>query len=487
MILSGWVITVIYGLIQLSGFDPFVWKGAFGKLVFSTLGNPNFFGSYLLLCAPLAGALAFDDENPLWLRVTAALFSCLAAFLIACTGTVTEKIVFITAAAASMVLAGKYVTHGSRRIIIGLNSACIVVCLSASINSAGRNHFNTGFMLETCKGTISMIKTQLWAGSGPGSFWVRYPSFRRSRVILIEHRHNTETDHPENELLEQWSDGGIPGVLFWLWMSATLLYKGKKKLSDHSPDRTAVYGAGIYIAWAACLSAMLFSVSSRFPCPGWLIYLVAGLLGVFGAHQSAEPDTILALPLPFGRLRAVFFLLIPACAAFAVWSSILMFKSDIHHNMAIYWSKAGDWENALKEYDKEVPGSPSYIMSRYFKGNVFNDRSQPGDAERAIEQYGEVRRLAPDYVNVHFQEAAALQKLNRIPEAIEHMERQTQLDPVWDLAWEKLADLYTIAGNTKKSGYAKQKAEEAKISWTDASFKSGIGPKTIAHPENTHN
>jgi len=468
IILSGWLVTILYGFIQFFGVDPFAWKGAFGGQAFSTMGNPVFFAAYLLLCAPLASALASDDENPLWLRITAAIFSILGAFLIVRTGVVIEKVLFIAASAAFMLLAWKFLKLKNRRIVIWLNSICIIVCLLASTNLTGFKKTNTDFLLETWKGTVSLIKTQPWLGSGPGSFVVRYPSFRRSQIILIEHKHNTETDHPESELLEQWSDAGIPGVFFWLWMFGMLLYGGWKRLSDYRSDRISVYGAGIYIALTACLFAMLMTVSQRFACPGWLIYFTAGLLGVFCAHQPHKPDTVLALPLPFGRLRLVFVLLISAGAAFAVWNSALIFKSDTHHNFAVFFSKQGEYKNALEEYAKEVHGSPAYVMGQYFMGNVYQDCNKPEDLEKAVKQYRKVRNMAPDYVNVHFQEASALQKLNRIPEAIERMERQVQIDPVWEGAWRKLAELYNLAGNVEKTKIAEQKAEEAKALWENS-------------------
>ncbi len=46
------IIPVAYGLVQLSGYDFFRWAEDFGR-VFSTFGQPNFFGHYLILIIPL--------------------------------------------------------------------------------------------------------------------------------------------------------------------------------------------------------------------------------------------------------------------------------------------------------------------------------------------------------------------------------------------------------------------------------------------------
>src|SRR5260221_46235 len=59
---TAWVV-VGYGLIQYldsrwfvgsaNGIDPFIWRQAFGPRVFSTFGNPNFYGNFLVIMTPL--------------------------------------------------------------------------------------------------------------------------------------------------------------------------------------------------------------------------------------------------------------------------------------------------------------------------------------------------------------------------------------------------------------------------------------------------
>src|SRR6202030_164970 len=39
------------------GIDPFIWRQAFGSKIFSTFGNPNFFGNFLVILTPITLAL----------------------------------------------------------------------------------------------------------------------------------------------------------------------------------------------------------------------------------------------------------------------------------------------------------------------------------------------------------------------------------------------------------------------------------------------
>ncbi|MFI5350500.1 MAG: tetratricopeptide repeat protein, partial [Elusimicrobiota bacterium] len=95
------------------------------------------------------------------------------------------------------------------------------------------------------------------------------------------------------------------------------------------------------------------------------------------------------------------------------------FKADIHHNVAIYFSKERNWDAAVGNYLIVSKLNPDFVMAKYFLGNVFNDRFNmtkvyepkwgdvnnvpQDDYERALYWYNEVRRLSPNYVQMHHQ------------------------------------------------------------------------------------
>ena len=67
-------IVCIYAVIQFidtryfpappaKGLDPFVWRWAFGNRIFSTFGNPNFFGDFLVVMSPIVLALFFKKKS----------------------------------------------------------------------------------------------------------------------------------------------------------------------------------------------------------------------------------------------------------------------------------------------------------------------------------------------------------------------------------------------------------------------------------------
>lgn len=473
IILGGWLITVLYGAAQHWGLDPFIWKGAFGEKVFSTFGNPGFFAAYLVLCAPLPLATAADESLPLWLRWAFAVFAVIGALVLAWTQVFLDIGILASILPVFLFWVWRTSRVQFRPAVLGLAGLCLAASLIAAVPVFSRKAVSTrkAFITETWKGTWTMIKSRPWIGSGPGSFWVEYPAFRRPRVILIEHRHNNETDHPENELLEQWAEAGIVGVLLWLWLFGGLLRAGWKAFSD--PDMTvrdAGYGAAIFASVLSGVLASLVSIESRFPAPGWMLFFAAGLLCAWCRREPDQEGAVFALPIPGKALRSLLCMIALMGTCGLVWGSVQLFQSDIHHNIAIYWSKEKEWDKAIQEYDREVPGSPTYIMGQYFKGNVFLDREGPGDLQRAVEQYRAVRTLAPDYVQVHHQEALALYKLGLKQEAIEQMEAQTRIDPTWEQPWNWLSKFYHETNQPEKSAFAAQQEKAAKIAWEQQTF-----------------
>ena len=467
VMLAGWAAIVVYGLMQYAGMDPFVWKGAFGDKLFSTLANPNLFSAYLLLLFPLGLALTYDGAVPAGLRTAAGALSLAGVFLAIRTGSSAGKIASIVAAVIFMITAWRFVKEGQRNRMLSLAGACAIIFLISSPlmlqNSLDRDH---DFRLQTREGALAQIKNQPWMGSGPGSFWVRYPAFRRQQIFFIEQKHNTETDHPENELLEQCADTGLVGAFLWLWMFCLVIFRGGSALlNDGQENDSSIYTAGLFAATLASMLLALNGISLRFAAPGWLIFFSAGLLGAVSSGKQAEPGPVQTFSLSLGGLERVLFIPIIVGALYLGCGSIEIFISDLHHNVGIFYAKSGNWDEAARNFAQESPAAPSYIMSRYFLGNAYKDRGGPGDYERALEEYRNVRSMAPDYVQVHFHEALALEKLNRIPEAIERMERQVQLDPVWDPGWIELAGLYAKAGNMEKMQQAAKQAAAPKEAW----------------------
>jgi tetratricopeptide (TPR) repeat protein len=168
------------------------------------------------------------------------------------------------------------------------------------------------------------------------------------------------------------------------------------------------------------------------------------------------------------------------------------FVGDVHHNIAIFHSKRGEWSRALENYNIVTEKNPGFIMAHYFMGNVFNDRwinsrelhpewgdketDEPWtmidsgkngrvDPERSISKYRDVWEIAPDYVQSFHQAGLLYLKLGGEAkskgdmakaneywkEAINLFEKYHKIDPIFPPNYYRLAWVYTQLGDMKKT------------------------------------
>jgi O-antigen ligase len=63
---------------------------------------------------------------------------------------------------------------------------------------------SASFRVFTWLSAWEMINTNHILGIGTSTFYLTYPSWRRPQIFFIEGKHNTESDHPENEYLVKY-------------------------------------------------------------------------------------------------------------------------------------------------------------------------------------------------------------------------------------------------------------------------------------------
>jgi len=628
LIWTAWI-AIGYGALQFvdnsmfprgvgKGIDPFVWRGAFSDRVFSTYGNPNFYGDFLVIMFPilvtqwfktrrwsliaLIGLLLlslvktgtkgawlgfalvyfkkqFDAKAPpAWFKHLIAALAGLAGVgagaMLVSQGRGTTGLLVASAGLGLAGLYRLYLTNYTRTIVmLSLTVALGFVGYTAK-DLSGRV-VSINFRLFTWESTFEMIRTQPWTGTGIGSFPPIYPAFRRPAIFHIEGKHNTETDHAENEYLEQFFDNGILGFGIFIWLILSTLVVGFRSLGqltttemikDGRPPPRVFDLIGVLVSFMGMLGHNSFDVSLRFVSSGVYLGLLSGLIvnvargrALYELH--ARPAEIPGAPedrpwwrtvsemliwplriaaaggvlyyaffkgwgalrqIPFGGMFGEFAVLqgplsrVPgggellqwwlawsvfsACMLWLGWVMIRLcllsenpavplvvlamlsplyqfwgyFKADIHHNVAIYFSKERQWEPAVANYLIVNRLNPDFVMSKYFLGNVFNDRfnmtkanlpnwgdtdgAAHDDYERAMYWYDEVRKLAPNYVqmhhqigNLHLRRAEWATNNGQPQEAAKYLEMALtrfklyyQIDPVFGPNYYRMAQVYMV-------------------------------------------
>lgn len=492
-------VSTIYGVIQFldyrffppppePGLDPFIWRGAFGSRIFSTFGNPNFFGDFLVVMGPITMAMFMKTKRfhllVLWLLI---------AFNVTFTASKGAWLGFGSGLLVFVFLAVGFFSTGAkvkvRRILfVMLAGTLLFVGVGTYHNLKGRPD-SASFRLFTWQSTWEMIRTHPWLGTGIGTFYITYPSWRRPQIFFIEGKHNTETDHPEDEYLEVWYDEGFVGFGIFLLLLTVYMTAGFKNLQAFSKlnvsrpkgDIRAYYQLGILTAIAAQLIHNFVCVSLRFVSSGVMLWMLIGLIGALNVNDPlpAKAETE-EKPSPFPKpLRRTVQIAVAAVALYFVWIFYGYFDADINHNMAIFYSKQAQWPQALEHYNKIMKENPSFIMAHYFMGNVYNDRWAPGDPDRSINKYKDVWRLAPNYVQSHHQAgliylkwgedekrmadeargrgdaksvAAHDAKMKELwNKALEQFELYRRIDPIFPLNYYRMAWIYMQLGQPDKA------------------------------------
>lgn len=454
-ILVATLISCIYGLIQAQGADPFAWKGAFGNRVFSTGGNPNFFGAFLGLFAPLSLALFFKSHKKyyiiLYLLIAVNIFltRSKAAYISLAAGTVVfclYGIFFIFHARRQQII--RFMVYFCTFLVVG-------TVLSVSYLLLGRID-SVRFRLITWLSTCEMIEEHPVIGTGLGTFKTVYPAYRRPEIFRIEGKHNTETDHPENEYIEIWYEDGIIGFGLFLGLLVLVFSIGTTQLIKNktlrSPPEQSYYLVGILSGLFALLVHNFMCVNLRFVSSGFFFWLFMGLI----VGQAKPKNDLLPTTEKSPQKKWWQWITQLGIGGIAIYLMVYLFGyylADLHHNLAIAYSKAGMWDMALKEYDTVTKYNPGFVMAYYFKGNVYSDRwdLEKQDPQKALQAYAKVKELAPNYVQTHFYEGSVYAKLQEYEKAIECFNKYLELDPIFPDTYFRMGWCYVQMGKWEEA------------------------------------
>lgn len=233
IVLSAWICCV-YGLVQivniwLPGADIMPWRGFFGARIFSTHANPNFFADFVVFSSFIIFAEYMRSKQK---RLLVLLGICLVDLFFS-----ESKGAWLGFAVSGAFAVGVF-TNCSEKVrpyVRRLNIAAALVVLGIVILSgvyAGKRFQSVSFRSYTWASVLDMVQDSPVMGTGIGSFKTIYPAYRKPQIFYIEKIHNNETQHAENEYLEQWAVAGTVGLAAFLYFIFFVLYTGWRGLKN---------------------------------------------------------------------------------------------------------------------------------------------------------------------------------------------------------------------------------------------------------------
>ncbi len=328
-------ISFAYALLQIiDGFFPgadfMPWRGFFTRRVFSTHANPNFFGAFVVFSSCLIGAQYLLTHKKSLLALWAA--GILGIFF------TESKGAWIAYAVALLCFVGLYtnffVQGTARKHLKKINIAALCVLLIALAGAgiyASKRFQSVSFRAFTWLSTLEMVQDSPFLGSGPGSFKIIYPAYRRPQIFYIENSHNTETQHAENEYLEQWATTGTVGLAIFLWMIGFIFWCAVRNLKETqtavvSPDlrERNLYLLGYASAFVGLMTHAWVDISIRFASSGLFFAVFCGVILALSQEENATPAPAAEKAAPTGLLRLMRGIL-TATAGYGAWQIIRQF------------------------------------------------------------------------------------------------------------------------------------------------------------------
>lgn len=246
------IIVSIYGILQTMNFDPFprdVLRENWSKRAFSTMGNPNFLGSYIVLIIPTSIYFYIINKNITGLTAYAILFYCLLST--GTRGAWLGTIASIMAFAAIHYMYFRYSKGEFTRYIILI---VITMLLLALYNFYTEGAFIDRFLSIKRDADEFLTKGDRadYSGANRGFIWKRVAELIKKRPLTgygIENLGEAFKKYYTQDMIELWNEvryldkahneylhiavtSGIPSLLVYLTFISQIILKGLFRLKN---------------------------------------------------------------------------------------------------------------------------------------------------------------------------------------------------------------------------------------------------------------
>ena len=246
------IIVSIYGILQTMNFDPFprdVLRENWSSRAFSTMGNPNFLGSYIVLIIPTSIYFYIINKNITGLTAYAILFYCLLS-----TGTRGAWLGTITSIMAFAAIHYMYFRYSKGEFTRYIILIVITMLLLALYNFYTEGAFIDRFL--SIKRDADEFLTNGdradYSGANRGFIWKRVAELIKKRPLTgygIENLGEAFKKYYTQDMIELWNEvryldkahneylhiavtSGIPSLLVYLTFISQIILKGLFRLKN---------------------------------------------------------------------------------------------------------------------------------------------------------------------------------------------------------------------------------------------------------------
>ncbi|PIP34694.1 hypothetical protein COX21_01555, partial [Candidatus Falkowbacteria bacterium CG23_combo_of_CG06-09_8_20_14_all_41_10] len=327
----------LYAILQILGIDFIAWtEPPFVTLrATSTLGQPNFLGSYLLLVMPLT-IYGLIKYRHFWRRFILALLLPMQFITLIITE---SRAAWLGLLGALILLAGWNLSRFWPKISASKKRGLILISVLAAItfflalsqssyvadrfkSSVDLKHGSVSARLNFWSGAVKSIWEKPWLGYGwenQGIEFIKYYQVNWAESGFV----NASTNRAHNVILDILLAVGIIGLIFYVWIYASFFRWANRNRSD---ERYRIWSEALLAAVLACLISLLFGFSIVVTEVYFWSYLA--IVAVINARLDSASETSLKI----GLKMPIKFLIIILAVTFSGYQISREFKTLTANN-----------------------------------------------------------------------------------------------------------------------------------------------------------
>lgn len=382
----------LYGVIQFLGLDPLPWATLpfEQRRSFSTFGNPDLLGGFLVILTPLAIVeflKARDTKNNVFMG--GILFLSFLCLLTAFT-----RGAWVGSAAAIVVLAvvgGRTILTDKKKLLFILvafiSIFAVILVYSASTGHGVMNlvdrlksttqltEGSAASRIEIWKAGLRMVEEKPILGLGPDTYRLGSEHYE-TKAYVAQGAGQTVADNAHNWIVQLAAGVGIPATLiligfFFAIMAIAIKYSRRLEGDDRLTYAALIGGSiGYFIH-------LLFGVSIS-GSTGVFFIVISAILAVTPVVKSLElkPTEMTRFSLRISMVVAVIF------SAVAAYYALSMYVGDYDYAQAIQSGNQGDIQGAIANYERSIE---LYKNGRYYDGyGMFLDKLAQMQQDRQV-------------------------------------------------------------------------------------------------------
>ncbi|MGD9200912.1 MAG: O-antigen ligase family protein [Chitinispirillia bacterium] len=280
----------------------------------------------------------------------------------------------------------------------------------------GRNS-HLSVRMSYYKAASEIISQKPYFGVGPGNFLIFYPLNKKHKTLTDDP--NTTLNHVHNDYLEIWVEYGIFALLLYigiivLFIRNSIFYFLKTdSISKQLLNLATVSAIMGYLLYST------FTVAGRYISSVFFLWAVIGVGYMSFRDKLPNVKTLTYKNILHNRPRIISIVGVVIFIIFSVMSKIAYcnYIANVNVHIASMSSLKGDYNRALIFLDKSVSFNKKVVDAFYQRGYVYYHLN---NFDRAIENYEQVRKLAPNYVNIAFNTASCYYRKNDWVNAIKY-------------------------------------------------------------------